>query len=278
MRKQSFLFILLAVALLAASCQKGELADNLNYGSFKVSGSVLSTSNMVVRYNGDSVGYLKAGQNTQLIKEYISSFQFPAGTGVLALYKDGKLVADTTVTITSHDDSPNIEAIYSDRIKVYGFWKSNTISNYIKVPSDSVHFIINFKNISTDVTLNNVEMTFGYYTRKDYYDPEMDDYITKYTYTQRFNAPVVSLISGTESRLLSLGFNDNNGDPLNLTNIAIQVKNKITGALISDYEGKTDYDWFNPGRGKYYIFNVELNGDTKNGYNPGISSGNEPIN
>ena len=270
MKKQSFISTLffLIIILIFSSCDKGELSEPQYYGSFNITGSALSTSYMVVKYNGDSVGVLKADETTELRKAYNVNFQFPEGTGVVALYKEGNLVDDTTITVIKDSISPSLEAIYSDRINVYGFWNASKTSDYVKVSADSVKIEIRYlRNDTGDASLNDIEITFGYYDSRK-----------TMNYTQRSHSPDVNLTLGAATKPMMFGFNDNSGNALAYTPLAIQVRNKSTGALLNGSKRNSFSFIGSPQRGKYYIASLAISGAATTGYNVYCTAGADPIN
>jgi hypothetical protein len=270
MKKQSFISTLFFFGIILAfsSCNKGELSESQYYGSFNITGSGLSTSDMVVKYNGDSVGVLKADAATLLCKIYNVNFQFPEGKGVVALYKEGKLVDDTTITVIKDSITPSLEAIYSDRINVYGFWNASKISDYVKISADSVKMEIRYlRNDTGDASLNDIEITFGYYDSRK-----------TMNYTQRSNSPDVNLTLGASTKPMTFGFNDNSGNALTYTSFAIQVRNKSTGALLNGTKRNSFSFMSSPKKGKYYIASLAINGNATTGYNVYCTAGSDPIN
>jgi hypothetical protein len=270
MKQQHYfsILLLLAITLFFSSCDKGELSEPQYYGSFNITGSALSTGDMVVKYNGDSIGVLKADAATLLGKAYNVNFQFPEGTGVVALFKDGKLVDDSTITVIKDSINPSLEAIYSDRINVYGFWKASKISDYVKVSSDSVKIEIRYlRNDTGDASLNDIEITFGYYDNRK-----------TMNYTQRSNSPDKNLTLGTATKPMMFGFNDNNGNALTYIPLAIQVRNKSTGALLNGAKRNSCSFISSPQKGKYYIASLAVNGNATTGYNVYCTAGSSPIN
>lgn len=223
----AFLFTIFTFAFF--SCQLGEEAENVYYGSFYAANAKLSNCDLTVKFNGDSLGVLRP-------EGFISksnNLQYKDGTtGILAFYKGNTLVCDTLISIKANMVKDSIEVIYSDRYKKYGFWDSKSMDDFFKVAPDSMKWELRYEDKTAAKLLSNIEVTFGYY-------------LSNYTFVKRNNSPVLSFKSGnTDPSILSFGFNDNSGKPLKgVSNcVAVKIKNTGTNKYITDSNGYADFN------------------------------------
>ena len=156
------LLLLMIIGTICFSCEKGELGEGDSYGGFYVTGSGLSESAMTVKYNDSIIGTLSAGATSGVGKTTGSyKNQFLTGEGVLALYKEDNLVADTTITLLK-DSTLNFNAIYSDELGIYGFF------NPQKGPSDSLY--IQLRYIDNTASLSFSSLTFEFFNSSSVQD------------------------------------------------------------------------------------------------------------